>query len=69
MRGNNGSIRANLMASAESREFRDLRRAVAKANGDRDRAIKAICRLYTVPDFDHLPAPVRSAAVSLLPSE
>jgi len=68
MRGNNGSIRANLMASAGSREFRDLRRAVAKANGDRERAIKAICRLYTVSDFDH-PRRQDLAAVSLLPSK
>jgi hypothetical protein len=67
MRGNNGSLRQNLIADSDSREFRELRRAIAKAHGDRARAIKAICRLYTVPDFDRLPAPVRSAALSLLP--
>jgi hypothetical protein len=64
LRGNNGSLRQNL---SDSREFRELRRAIAKAHGDRARAIKAICRLYTVPDFDRLPAPVWSAALSLLP--
>jgi len=68
MRGNNGSIRQNLMASAESREFRYLRRAVAKAKGDRERTIKAICRLYNVSNFDHLRA-CKVAAVSLLSSE
>lgn len=69
MRGNNGSIRQNLMANTESREFHDLRRAIAKANGNRERAIKAICRLYTVSDFDRLPAPIKSAALGLLPDE
>ena len=48
MRGNNGSLRQNLIADSDSREFRELRRAIAKAHGDRARAIKAICRLYTV---------------------
>jgi hypothetical protein len=67
MRGNNGSIRQNLMANAESREFRELQRAIAKAHGDRARAIKAVCRFYTVSDFDRLPAPIKSAALSLLP--
>ena len=66
MRGNNGSTRQNLMTNAESREFRELRRAIAQANGDRERAVKAICRLYTVSDLDRLPAPIKSAALSLL---
>jgi len=33
MRVNNGSIRKNLMANMESDEFRELQRAIAKANG------------------------------------
>lgn len=67
MRGNNGSIRQNLKANTDSREFRDLRRVIAKADGDRVRAIKAICRLYTVSDLDRLPAQIKPAALSLLP--
>jgi hypothetical protein len=69
MRGNSGSVRQNLIANVESREFRELQRAIGKANEDRARAIKAICRLYAVPDFDRLPAPIRSAALSLLPGD
>jgi hypothetical protein len=67
MRDNNKSIRQNLIENNDSREFRELGRAIAKANGDCERAIKAICRLYTVPDFERLPAPIKSAALSLLP--
>ena len=65
MRGNHGSIRQNLMVE-DSREFRDLRRAIAKAHGDRERAIRNICRQYGVRSLDALPAPVRSAARDLL---
>jgi hypothetical protein len=66
MRGNNKSIGQNLIENTDSREFRELRRAIAEANGDRKRAVKAICRIYTVASFDRLPAPTRSAALSLL---
>lgn len=68
MRGNNKSIRQNLIENTDSREFRELQRAIAKADGNREHAIKAICRLYTVADFDRLPAPIKSAVLSLLPS-
>ncbi len=68
MRGNNKSIRQNLIENTDSREFRELRRAIAKGQGDRARAIKAVCRLYAVADLERLPAPIRSAALSLLPS-
>jgi hypothetical protein len=39
----------------ESDEFRRLRHAVEKAAGDRERAIRNVCRLYTVN-------PIRCAA-------
>jgi len=39
----------------ESSEFRDLRHAVEKAAGDRERAIKNVCRLYGVKALDALP--------------
>ena len=32
----------------ESEEFRKVRRAIEKAHGDRDRAIRNVCRLYGV---------------------
>ena len=40
----------------ESDEFRRLRHAVEKAAGNRERAIRNVCRLYTVNRFDALPA-------------
>jgi len=69
IRGNNKSIRRNLVDNTDSREFRELQRTIAKADDDRARAIKAICRFYTVPDFDRLPSPIRSAALSVLPPD
>jgi hypothetical protein len=39
----------------ESDEFRRLRHAVEKAVCDRERAIRNVCRLYTVNRFDALP--------------
>jgi hypothetical protein len=36
----------------ESDEFRKLRRAIEKAQGDRDRAIRNVCRLYGVKAID-----------------
>ncbi len=50
----------------ESDEFRRLRHAVEKAAGDRDRAIRNVCRLYTVNRFDALPGAIRSAILALL---
>jgi hypothetical protein len=47
-------------------EFRRLRRAVDKAGGDRERAIKNICRLYGVKMIDALPSTIRAAAVALI---
>jgi hypothetical protein len=50
----------------ESDEFRRLRHAVEKAAGDRERAIRNVCRLYTVNRFDALPGAIRSAMLALL---
>jgi hypothetical protein len=50
----------------ESDEFRRLRHAVEKASGDRERAIRYVCRLYTVNRFDALPGAIRTAILALL---
>jgi hypothetical protein len=47
----------------ESDEFRKLRRAIEKAQGDRDRAIRNVCRLYGVKTIDALPGAVRAATL------
>jgi hypothetical protein len=50
----------------ESSEFRRLRHAVEKAAGDRERAIRNICRLYGVNRLDALLPGVRATALALL---
>ena len=50
----------------ESDEFGRLRHAVEKAAGDRERAIRNVCRLYTVNRFDALPGAIRTAMLVLL---
>jgi hypothetical protein len=50
----------------ESDEFRKLRHAVEKAAGDRDRAIRNVCRLYGVKTLDALPGAIRAATLALL---
>jgi hypothetical protein len=50
----------------ESSEFRRLRRAVEKAAGDRERAIRNVCRLYGVNHLDALPGAIRAATLALL---
>jgi hypothetical protein len=47
----------------ESDEFRRLRRAIDKAHGDRDQAIRNLCRLYGVKTIDALPGAVRAATL------
>jgi hypothetical protein len=47
----------------ESDEFRKLRRAIEKAHGDRDRAIRNVCCLYGVKTIDALPGAVRAATL------
>jgi hypothetical protein len=50
----------------ESDEFRRLRHAVEKAHGDRERAIRNVCRLYGVNRLDALPDAIRAAALALI---
>jgi hypothetical protein len=50
----------------ESVEFRKLRHAVEKAAGDRDRAIRNVCRLYGVKAVEALPGAIRAATFVLL---
>ena len=50
----------------ESVEFRKLRHAVEKAAGDRDRAIRNVCRLYGVKAVEALPGAIREATLALL---
>lgn len=50
----------------ESDEFKHLRRAVDKADGDRERALRNVCRLYGVNRLDALPGAIRSATLALL---
>jgi hypothetical protein len=44
----------NRVVLGESSEFRRLRHAVEKAAGDRERAIKNVCRLYGVKALNAL---------------
>jgi len=62
-----GSFQQNLKDD-DSRELVRLRRAVRKTAGDREKAIALICRCFTVPNLDGLPAPLRTAALELLNS-
>jgi hypothetical protein len=50
----------------ESDEFRRLRHAVEKAAGDRERAIRNVCRLYGVKTLDALPGAIQAATLALL---
>ena len=53
----------------ESSEFRRLRHAIEKAQGDRDRAIRNVCRLYGVKTIDALPGAIRATTLALLGSQ
>jgi hypothetical protein len=50
----------------ESDEFRKLRHAIDKAHGDRDQAIRNVCRLYGVKTVEALPSAIRAATLALL---
>jgi hypothetical protein len=52
----------------ESDEFKRLRHAVEKANGDRQRAIHDVCRLYGVSRLELLPGAIREATLALIDS-
>ena len=56
----------NRVVLGESSEFRHLHRAVAKANGDREAAIRNVCRLYGMKTLDALPGAIRAATLALL---
>jgi len=56
----------NSIIIGESDEFKRLRHAVAKADGDRERAIRNVCRLYGVNRLDALPSAIRAATLALL---
>jgi hypothetical protein len=45
-------------------EFGRLRHAIEKADGDRDRAIRNVCRLYGVKALDALPPGIRATALA-----
>jgi hypothetical protein len=53
----------------ESDEFKRLRHAIDKAEGDRDRAIRNVCRLYGVGKLDALPGAIRAATLALLSAD
>ena len=53
----------------ESDEFRRLRHAVEKAAGDRERAVRNVCRLYGVKALDALPPGIRAIALAPLGSK
>ena len=50
----------------ETDEFRRLPPAVEKAHGDRERAIRNVCRLYGVNRLDAQPSAIRTATLALL---
>jgi hypothetical protein len=50
----------------DSDDFRKLRHAIEKAHGDRDQAIRNVCRLYGVKTLHALPRAIRAAALALL---
>ena len=60
------SASASDVLLGESSEFRRLRHAVEKAAGDRERAIRNVCRLYGVKTLDALPGSIRVATLALL---
>jgi len=52
----------------ESDEFRRLRHEIAKAHGDRERAIAFVCRLYGVNRLEAMPSAIREATLALIDS-
>jgi cytochrome c5 len=53
-----------LSRAPPSDEFKHLRRAIEKAQGDRERATAFVCRLYHVRGLDSLPGAIRAAALA-----
>jgi hypothetical protein len=58
----------NSVIIGESHEFRRLRHAIEKAHGDRERAVRNVCRLYGVKTLDAVPPGIRATAPALLSS-
>jgi hypothetical protein len=56
----------NRVVLGESSEFRRLRHAIEKAAGNRERAIRNVCRLYGVNRLDALPSGIRATTLALL---
>jgi hypothetical protein len=56
----------NRVVIGDSPEFRRLRHAIEKAHGDRDQAIRDVCRLYSVKTVEALPGAIRAATLALL---
>jgi hypothetical protein len=50
----------------DSDEFKRLRHAIDKADGDRERALRNVCRLYGVNRLDALPGAIRSVVLTML---
>lgn len=57
---------SNRVIVGESHEFRRLRHAIEKVHGDRERAVRNVCRLYGVKMLDALPPGIRATAQALL---
>jgi hypothetical protein len=58
---------AMAIGAGDSPEHRKLLRAIQKADGDRERAVKNVCRLYSVKGFGALPLPVQFVLRNVLP--
>jgi len=43
-----------------------LQRAIEKAGGDRERALRNVCRAFGVKSADRLPSAILTAAISLI---
>ena len=50
----------------ESDEFKRLRRAIDKADGDRERALRNVCGSYGVNRLDALHEAMRGAVIAML---
>ena len=60
------SKKDNRIIVGESDEFKRLRHAIAKAHGDRERAIRNVCHLYGVSRPELLPGAIRAATLALI---
>jgi NAD(P)-dependent dehydrogenase (short-subunit alcohol dehydrogenase family) len=64
---NNAAVHYDTWQTATKADIEGIvRDAVEKAAGNRERAIRNVCRLYTVNRFDALPGAIRTAMLALL---